>query len=156
MPDPPANIRWWLALAPHWSAEERREVSGGETSDYVAIVPPGGDALLRLTTFDPVESKLSARKWLSLVALANRAKGRSVVKVQCGDFTGFATHFAAAGRSIRGWALCAGTVPLDVTYCCNSKDAGRDDDIVDAMLSTLSFRGSMPLPANRAENDVEP
>ena len=136
-----SNVRWWLALAPHWSAEERREVSEGETSDFVAIVPPSGDALLRLTTFDPVESRLSARKWLSLVARANRAKGRHVTKVQCGDFTGFETGFAACGRAFHGWALRAGTFALDVTYWCETKHAGRDDDAVDAMLGTLRFRG---------------
>lgn len=72
-------------------------------------------------------------------------------------FSGCATEFAstgvvidgaadilAAGLWVRGWALHAGLLSLDVTYRCPLSPAGRDDVAIETMLRTLYLRG---LPA---------
>jgi hypothetical protein len=69
-----------------------------------------------------------------------RKRGRPVIARQYGDFAGHETRFDAGGISIRGWALLADGHGLDVDYRCSTADAGRDDEPVDAMLSTLRLQ----------------
>lgn len=121
---------------------------------YVAVLPFRRDAELRLTTFDT--EQISAAEWVGMCAEVNRPKGRPVVPVRFGVFSGWATEFAspaitadatpdfAAGQWIRGWALHAGPFPLDATYRCPIALARRDDTALEAMLRTLYLRG---LPA---------
>lgn len=158
--DPDAELyaspfRWSLELAPGWAAEECVEYSRDERLPYVVVRPRGGDAELRLTTFD--SRHIGAAEWVRTCAEIDGRKNRPVVPVRFGVFSGCATEFASIGVFmggpaecpagdlwVRGWALHAGPFPLDVTYRCPLSLAGRDDVAVEAMLCTLYLRG---LPA---------
>jgi hypothetical protein len=123
---------WWLlTIVDGWTGEDR--------GDHVAIIPSSGDAELRVTTFDPGEARLTAEKWIAFCAHADRRKGRRVEPMQSGDFTGHRVEFAAPGLTIRGWALEAGGLPVDVTYRGAPDVADRDRDAVDAMVRSLRF-----------------
>jgi hypothetical protein len=126
-----------LDLDPQWTVEEVPEANGNYA--FVAIRPPAKDALLRFTTFE--RAGVEAGAWTEAVAHVNRSRGRPVVPVSCGGFSGYRTQFTPGdGRLLRGWALHAGAFPLDVTYACAVEDAGRDDAAVEAMLATLELR----------------
>ncbi len=128
-----------IELLPGWAAETRVDFDAAESTEYLALVPENNDALLRLTTFNPEQRGIDAARWVELVGYSNRAKGRPVSAVRCGEFSGCAVEFEACGEWLRGWALRAGAVPLDATYRCNVENAGRDDSAVDSMLKTLRF-----------------
>jgi hypothetical protein len=131
---------WSIDLVPSWTAKIRQEVACGETSAFVAIAPKTNDALLRLTPDE--RGIVSAAEWVEVVGQFNRAKGRRVSATRCGDFAGYAMEFGTTGEWLRGWALCANSIPLDVTYRCRLADAGRDDPVVDSMLNTLRLERS--------------
>lgn len=80
---------------------------------------------------------IGAAEWVEAVGRMNRAMGRQVSATRCGDFSGYTVDFATAEEWLRGWALCANSVPLDATYRCKATDVGRDDADVDGMLNTL-------------------
>ncbi len=124
-----------IELADGWTAEPRAEVIAGERCAYVAIVATTRDALLRLTPDE--RGLMEAVAWVDLVGRINRAKGRLVSATRCGDFAGIIMAFTACEDWIRGWALSADALPLDITYRCKVEDAGRDDPVVDGMLNTL-------------------
>jgi hypothetical protein len=117
-----------------WTAQLREETLAGETTKFVAIVPETGDALFRLT---PDERGFGAAKWVQNVEELNCMRGRPFQIVQCGDFAGNLVEFIADDEWIRGWAMCAGSIPLDACYRCKLENRGRDDSAVDAMLNTL-------------------
>lgn len=124
-----------IELANGWTAESRVGVAAGDNLEFVAILPTTNDALLRLTPDE--RGIMEAMEWVDLVGRINRAKGRSVSVTRCGDFTGCVLAFRADDEWLRGWALSADGLPLDVTYRCKADDAGRDDSVVDSMLNTL-------------------
>ena len=125
-----------IVLAPGWTAEEVPEADGEHP--YLAIRPRTRDARLRLTTFEPASTGIDAAAWVELAASVHPPKGRPLVPVRCGDFSGYLTQFETGdGRWLRGWVLHAGPIPLDATYPCALSDAGRDDAAVGAMLATL-------------------
>jgi len=135
-----AAFGWSNALAPGWTAELREVTAFGETSVYLAIVPEAKDALLRLTPDE--RGLIGAHEWVELVGRTNRAKGRRVSLVQCGDFAGNSVEFVASDEWLRGWALCADNVQLDANYRCRLSDVGRDDQVVDEMLNSLRLEKS--------------
>jgi hypothetical protein len=129
---------WSIQIAPGWRAEDR--------GDHVAVLSSAADTLLRLTTFDPVKSRMTARQWVEAAARVHLPRGRPVVDVACGNFSGYRTEFAIhdslippVGQDLwlRGWMLERDGVPLDVTYTCPLACAGRDDEAVASMLDTL-------------------
>jgi hypothetical protein len=90
---------------------------------------------------------MAAAEWVEAVGRINRAEGRVVSVIRCGDFAGNVVQFKSGDEWIRGWALCFGSSPLDATYRCKATEVGRDDVAVDKMLCTLrveaaSARGS--------------
>ena len=105
--------------------------------EYVELQMPALDTRLRITPFNDPTGRLDAQSWVFLVERVNRTRGRRVIARRCGDFTGFETPFESGEQWIRGWALVAGMQGLDVNYRCAAIDTGRDDDIVDALLSSL-------------------
>ena len=137
MSDQYTSFPWSIVLASRWVAESRIDNDLAEGDVYVAITPEHNDALLRLTTFDPEERGVSADNWVEIVAEINRKKARPVTSLLCGDFTGCTLEFATSDEWCRGWALRAGSFPLDVTYRCHLNNAGRDDVPVDTMLKSL-------------------
>jgi len=126
---------WSISLAPGWTAEIREETACGETTRYVFVTPASKDASLRLTPDD--RGLVEAEKWVAAVGRINRAKGRRVSPAQCGDFIGIVVDFVSDDEGLRGWALCRNAVPLDACYRCKVSDIGRDDRVVDEMLSNL-------------------
>ncbi len=126
---------WAIDVAAGWTAEIREETAFNELVPFVAIVPPTNDSLLRLTP--DKRGIVSAAEWVETVGRMNRAMGRLVSAIRCGDFSGYTVSFMTGGEWLRGWALCADSVPLDVTYRCKAADVGRDDPDVDGMLNTL-------------------
>jgi hypothetical protein len=140
MPNRFAAFGWSIDLAPGWSAEIRQESSCGETTAFLAIVPKANDALLRLTPDE--RGIMAASEWVETVGRINRLKGRPVSAIQCGDFSGNIVEFKSDDEWIRGWALSCGSSPLDATYRCKASEVGRDDRVVDTMLSTLRIEAS--------------
>jgi hypothetical protein len=135
MPNRYTAFGWAIDLAPGWRAEIRDETIAGERTAFLAIVPETNDSLLRLTPDE--RGIMSAAAWVECVGRINRAKGRRVLAVRCGDFAGCAVEFCTTDDWVRGWALCANSVQLDATYRCEAGSAGRDDPVVDGMLSSL-------------------
>lgn len=135
MPNRFAAFGWSIDVAPGWKAEIRGASAFGETASFVVIVPETDDALLTLVTDE--RGIMAASQWAELVGQLNRAKGRPVSFIQCGDFSGNAVEFNSGSEWIRGWALCCGSFPLHASYRCNARTMGRDDAFVDNMLSTL-------------------
>jgi hypothetical protein len=131
---------WSIDLAPEWRAEVRRETLAGETTAFLAILPKANDALLRLTP--DARGIMAAAEWVELVGRNHRYLGRIVSAIGCGDFSGNAVEFNAGNEWIRGWALCSHSVPVDATYRCQATKAGRDDAVVDNMLSTLCIEAA--------------
>lgn len=126
---------WSIDLAPGWRAEIRQETLTGEKTAFLAIFPKANDALLRLTPDE--RGIMGAPEWVELVGRINRNRGRIVSAFDCGDFSGNSVQLQAGDEWIRGWALCSDSVPIDATYRCKSTVMGRDDAVVDEMLSTL-------------------
>src|SRR5206468_11464539 len=85
---------------------------------------------------------MAAAQCVEAVGRINRAKGRAVSVIHCGDFAGNIVQFKSGEEWIRAWALCSGSSPLDATYRCKTTDVGRDDAVVDKMLSTLRVEAS--------------
>jgi hypothetical protein len=135
-----AAFGWSIDIAPGWSAGIRRTSSFGEPTAFLAIVPEGNDSLLRLTPDE--RGIIAAAEWVESVGRINRAKGRAVSVIHCGDFAGNFVHFRSEEEWIRGWALCSGPSQLDVNYRCKAAAVGRDDEVVDKMLSTLRVEAS--------------
>jgi hypothetical protein len=139
--EPPAALPapyWTMRLADGWRAEQR--------GDHVAVLNAHPGTLLRLTTFDPAASGMTARQWVEMAARVHPPQGRPLAEVRCGDFSGFRTEFGWLGGSapsgdedgwLRGWMLECDGLPLDVTYTCPLSAAGRDDADLRAMLETL-------------------
>jgi hypothetical protein len=140
MPNRFAAFGWSIDLTPGWSAEIRQESSFGDTTAFLAIIPKANDALLRLTPDE--RGIMAASEWVEAVGRINRAKGRAVSVIHCGDFAGNIVQFKSGEEWIRGWALCSGSSPLDATYRCKATEMGRDDAVVDKMLSTLRVEAS--------------
>lgn len=147
---PPSVFRtpvWSIQLTPAWHAEER--------GDHVALLNDTGDSQLLITAYGVSHTQLTARQWIEFAASVHPPKGRPLVEVRCGDFTGYHTEFAVfdspvppvgQDRWLRSWMLESNGVPLDVTYTCPLSDAGRDNEAIASMLDTLRFTG----PANLA------
>jgi len=106
-----------------------------EPHEYAIAIPPSADAELRLTP--PQLGTVTGHQWIEHVRRGHTAKGRTVSDVRFGEFTGVTVRFDAGPIVIRGWALSAGPRTLDVDYRCPLEIAGRDDEIVDAMLASL-------------------
>ena len=129
---------WSIHAAPGWRPEDR--------GDHVALLSSAPDTQLLITNHGVRETGLTARQWVDFAASVHPPKGRPLVEVVCGDFTGYRTEFAildspvppvGQDRWLRGWMLERDGVPLDVTYTCPLACAGRDDDAVASMLGTL-------------------
>jgi hypothetical protein len=135
MPSRYSAFGWSIDVAPGWNPQLRQTALFGETTAFLAIVPEVNDALLRLT---PDERRImAAAEWVESVGRINRAKGRTVSAIHCGDFMGYFVQFKSGDEWLRGWVLRSGSSPLDVTYRCKATDMGRDDSVVEKMLSTL-------------------
>jgi hypothetical protein len=134
MPPRATFSHWSIEPALGWRVEFRVEVSAGERTDFMAVIPAVEDALLRLT---PDSRGYDAVGWIKAVAQSYRVMGRALSVAQCGDLAGCVVEFSSASEWLRGWALSAGSFPLDVTYRCKLENVGRDDTVVDMMLSTL-------------------
>lgn len=130
---------WSIELAAGWTAQSQNETWAGETRTFVAIVPESRDALFRLT---PDERGYDAAEWVRVVEEMERMKGRPVRAIRCGDFGGNCVEHDALNKWIRGWALCAESIPLSAVYRCKLENRGRDDSAVDAMLNTLRLESS--------------
>ena len=126
--------------APTWSIELPAGWSARGEADHVQITLPFPGAELRITPYRDETSQLSAAEWLRVAEHFTRKRGRPVIPRRCGAFGGHETQFDAAGTWIRGWALLADGIGLDVDYRCATTYAGRDDQAVDAVLSTLQLR----------------
>jgi hypothetical protein len=129
------SSRWSIELARGWTAEPRADFPAGERTELVAIVPESKDALLRLTPDE--RGLIGAAEWVYAVGRIALAKGRRVSTIRCGDFVGNTVAFSALDERLRGWALFADSFPIDVNYRCKIQTAGRDDAVVDAMMSSL-------------------
>src|SRR5439155_24768582 len=99
MPNRFAAFGWSIDLAPGWGAEIRRESSFGETSAFLAIVPEANDALLRITPDE--RGIMAAAQCVEAVGRINRAKGRAVSVIYCGDFAGNLVEFESGEEWIR-------------------------------------------------------
>jgi len=128
---------WSLELAPGWRAEDFGE--------YAVILNDHPDTTLRLTSLD-LANGMTGAAWIERVAAAQRAQERPVAEVRCGDFGGIRAEFAWMAPTlsprredhwVRVWTLAYDGTPLDVTYRCPLWCAGRDDQVVVAMLATL-------------------
>jgi hypothetical protein len=135
MPTRSTAFGWSIDLAQGWTGEILTDADLGEFTPFLAIVPESKDALLRLSPDE--RGIMGAAEWVEAVGWINRAKGRRVTVTRCGDFTGNRVEFRSSDEWLRGWALCANSVPLDASYRCKLADVGRDDQVVDVMLSTL-------------------
>jgi len=61
-----------------------------------------------------------------------------LIAVDCGQFSGFGTAFESEDTSWKVFVLRSGRQMLFTTYHCALDDDGKEDDLVDEMLSTLS------------------
>jgi hypothetical protein len=122
-------------LASGWRTEAHGAPDG--TGEYLAVIPATGTSLLRLSTLDPELAGGDAAGWVRVAADVHRPRGRTVLPVDCGDFSGFVTRFLSGDRWICGWMLHACDVPLDVTFTREADSASPEDAVVDAMLNTL-------------------
>jgi hypothetical protein len=139
------SLPWSIELAPGWKAERRSEIRNGHRDEYVVVAPTTGEALLSFSSQPfPAGGCHDAEAWMEQVALVNRARGRPVSSVDCGDFIGYLTSFFAGTELLRGWVLRRHTFPLDVCYRCDAKHEGRDDVAVDGMLNALRYHGPAP------------
>lgn len=125
-----------MELAPGWHAQDH--------GDHVVIENDEPDGTLWLTTID-LPRGMTAEAWVERVAAAERPKGR-VAEVRCGDFRGIRTEFGVMDpnvpprsddRWVRVWTLACSGTPLDITYRCPLRYAGRHDRAIVAMLDTL-------------------
>jgi hypothetical protein len=136
-----------IELAAGWNAERRLEFRDGHREEYVEVVPPTGDALLRFSSQQfPAGGFDDAEMWVERIALSNRARGRPVSSVRCGDLAGYQMSFVAGTELLRGWVLRMRAFPLDVCYRCDARYEGRDDVAVDGMLNALRFHGPAASP----------
>jgi hypothetical protein len=129
---------WSINPAPGWSVEERFEDTHGDRRPHVVVTPPSGDASVRFDTYAP--ERLPARTWVEMVAQADRAKGRSVIPVRCGVFTGYEIGSSSGDEWFRAWVLRTGSFPLGAVYRCPAAQTGRDDSALDTMVGSLFFR----------------
>jgi hypothetical protein len=126
--------------APTWSVELPDGWSAEPEAGHVQIKLPFAGAELRITPYHDETGELNAAEWLRVAEHFTRKRGRPVIPRRCGAFAGHETQFDADGIWIRGWALLADDRGLDVDYRCATAHAGRDDQAVDAVLSTLQLR----------------
>ncbi|HEU4560503.1 MAG TPA: hypothetical protein VFS20_21815 [Longimicrobium sp.] len=128
---------WSMDLALGWHVQDH--------GDHVVIEPEEPDSTLRLTSIE-LPGEMTAATWVERVANAQLPKGRRVVEAGCGDFRGIRTEFAmmdpnvpprSDDRWVRVWSLACDGTPLDITYRCPLRYAGRQDQQVVAMLDTL-------------------
>jgi len=120
---------WALELPAGWTAAQRE--------DHVVIALPFPAAQLRLTPYRDETDTMTPEKWVRWTEQLHRKRGRTVIARKCGDFHGYEVRFAALGDWIRGWALVANGVGVDIDYRCPEAEAKRDDAEIDAVLSTL-------------------
>ena len=138
-----SDERWWaLELAAGWTivpSHEAPERAPLQEDDCVAVVPPTGDAALRIFAGDYSLRGTPPQRWIEFSALLATRRGWVPEPWASGGFTGIHARQPTDGVWWRVWYLGSGNIGLNALYRCAPELAGRDDAEVDQMLRTLQF-----------------
>jgi len=121
---------WWLLDLPEeWSAEQDDET--------IVIADEDGIGEIEITRLEH-----PAAKTVSLHDIAAQWVPEDVhgIDVRVGDFDGIYFEYMDEGDAVREWLLRANDLILIVSYACDEGDARMDDEVVDDILDTLTYK----------------
>lgn len=136
-----SDQRWWsLQVAAGWTVVPSALAPARAPSpddDCVAIVPPTGDAALRIFAGDYSMRGIAPEDWVELSRRISKRRGWPPDPWTAFPFVGMHARQPADGVWWRVWCLAAGNIGLNAMYRCEPDVAGRDDSALDGMLRTL-------------------
>lgn len=123
---------WWLLDLPEeWEAEQDEET--------IVISDPDGVGTLEITLLESHADNNVGLRALAAEWLPSDVQGK---EVRVGDFSGLYFQYSDEGDAVREWLLQAEKLNLIVSYACDSDDAGMDDEVIDEILETLTYKRS--------------
>lgn len=121
---------WEISLPDHWEVES--------DEDSVSLYDPEGPGTLQISVFRQPEPVTDDD--LRAIASEHLEAGAVPEELQLGDFDGFMLRYDAGDEYWSEWYLKAEDLMMFVTYACALGEEGEEEDVVEAVLDTLSLR----------------
>ena len=120
---------WQIDLPEDWVLET--------DDDAVSLFNPDSSGTLMISTIK--EDEIISDEYLEELVTEHLDAGADLQEVECGEFDGVSCCYEADEGYWCEWFLRHGTIMLFVTYDCALDDEGKEDDMVDSMLESLSI-----------------
>lgn len=119
---------WQIELPDHWQIEEVEEA--------VSFFDPNSSGTLLISTI--VEDEPISDDYLEEMLAEHLDAGAELHEIELGPFEGVTCCYEADEGYWCEWYLRHGNMLLFVTYDCALEDEGKEDDVIDSILETLS------------------
>lgn len=132
---------------PNWVVTSQVQTQGAAAADHVALLPPGGDALMlvqvfqlrrTITTANLPRARAELDAAFATLARQNGGRVRSSAPFRRGDLRGYAYRYTfRGGKVVRVFAVLAGNRQVNVQL--EAKDAGQRAyaAVLDGVLASL-------------------
>lgn len=121
---------WEITLPDDWEVET--------DEDSTSVYDPDGPGTLQISAMR--EEDMITEKDLREMAADHLEAGAEPEEVELGDFDGFVLRYDTEGEYWSEWYLKAEDRMLFITYACALEDEGEEEDVIEAVLDTLSLR----------------
>lgn len=120
---------WQVELPDHWQIEQ--------IDDAVSFYDPASSGTLLISTI--VEQEDISDEYLEEMLSEHLENDAELQDIEVGAFNGVSCCYEADEGYWCEWYLRHGRIMLFVTYDCALEDEGKEDDVVDSILETLSI-----------------
>jgi hypothetical protein len=120
--------QWQLDLPDHWQIEQ--------IDDAVSFYDPDSSGTLLVSTI--VEEEPISDDYLEEMVAEHLENGADLHEIEFGQFDGVTCCYEADEGYWCEWYLRRGRIMLFITYDCALEDEGKEDDLIDSILETLS------------------
>ena len=122
---------WALTLPRTFSLQE-------EEGDVVTLASDNGFRALQISSYIK-DAPVSDNDLFEVSEEMSNARHKLNVTTQ-GEFKGFATEATDDGNWFRSWFLRCNSTMLFATYVCDVDDRGVEDQLVEEVLSSLTYK----------------
>ena len=119
---------WQLDLPDNWVTETEEEVT--------VLYDPDGPGTLEISAYE--NEDIISIDDLGEIAAENIEDEVEAEEISVGDFEGFSFCYSDEDEFLCEWYLSSGKIMLFITYICELDYEGEEDDVVDAILETLT------------------
>jgi len=121
---------WSLAIPDAWLGERYPECVSFSQPDGIGELQISASLQPRPVTIPDLRD----------LAAEHIEAGAATESVRLGDFEGLSLSYGVDDEYWSEWYLKSSRILLFATYSCAAADEGKEDDVVDAILETLSVR----------------